>query len=434
MEEIGEAEKIGYTGSFSLDTHSMEELKKYGINCLELENGTKIIFKKMPIETVCARLMVDCGSIYEPPRYLGLSHFLEHLIGKDGLIKDKRKRIQYKLERAGCDLDYAYTSQGRTTFGLVSPFNSWSRNLTLYLDMIANPQFSDKDCSEEMKVIGTEIKDDNCGVYDDMLKRIFPRRHPLFAPPYGTRETISRIRSEKLRKWHSLFYQPQRICLIVVGDLDPKSIERAVRKSKLFGLQNKEDTIPKISCIPMKWGGNYDVEGLISCKLKILFKIPPSTGQLDCYYFKLILDIFEDVSCLSDIWIMIRHLGIYCGPRTDQEFVHPFGGFVALDFDVSSLELLRQVENKFIRWMKKTAENGFNRDTFLHLKNSMMMRVADSIRERDWWIELLSNAVYEQFFPLLDSYLLPEKMNRTELNRVFRQYFATGYMIFRGRT
>ncbi|MFH1193977.1 MAG: pitrilysin family protein [bacterium] len=416
---------------------------------MELDNGMKLVVKKLPINAVYAKLFVDCGSIYENRGNNGVSHFLEHMVGEDGQIKDRRLRPVYRIERTGDDLN-AWTGQRFTEYDLYSSLDFWRHNLRLFLDMIAAPVFSEKNLKKERRAIIREIEDIDSQSNDfdkEALKRMF-RGHPISFPIIGRKKTVLNFSSRKIRNWHKRFYQPQRTLLLVAGAVDINDILIIVKRSKYFSLVNRDKVkaVPEVCCNPQP---NMIIGDLAINKSAIIFPLNFYLSDLDKFYADIVLDILQDQAASSIRWNTERELGLYGAVTVEKNFqVYPF---IKINIMSPSHKILKKLEKDFLRWIKKTAEHGSSKDAFTRFRNRKIRQMECRCKNRPcadlrkidfnsgneltkigfWWVEFLAGAIIGNTLESIELNLQPRHIEKRELERVFNECLGGEYKIFR---
>lgn len=154
------------------------------------------------------------GKEYKVPD--GIAHFLEHKMfeKEDGDIFDQ-------FAKGGANAN-AFTSYDRTSY-LFSTTEDFYKNLTLLMDMVEKPYFTEETVEREIGIINEEIKmyQDNPGyrLYFDTISQMYDEL-PVKIDIAGTLPSISKITKDHLYLCHGTFYHPSNMVLIMVGDFD----------------------------------------------------------------------------------------------------------------------------------------------------------------------------------------------------------------------
>lgn len=158
----------------------------------------------------------------------GIAHFLEHK-----MFEKKDRDVFQDFSRNGASYN-AFTSFNRTAY-LFSSTDKVEENLTILLDFVQEPYFSDQSVEKEKGIIGQEIQmyDDNpdWNVYMNLLKAMY-KEHPINIEITGTIESIAKITPKTLYDCYETFYHPSNMMLFVVGSFEPESIMQLIRSNQ----------------------------------------------------------------------------------------------------------------------------------------------------------------------------------------------------------
>ena len=218
-----------------------------------LDNGLELIVipKKGFINYYCG-LQVGFGSKYKTfeingNRYnipQGVAHFIEHRL----FIKENNHDVT--IDFASCELECnAYTDFNSTVYyfnGTNYEFNkdNFYKGLDILLDFVQEPYFDKEGIESEKDIIIQELmmyldSPDNQLNYG-ILKNLYSK-HPIREDTIGTVDEIKLITKDLLYECYKLFYHPQNMKLVIVGDVDPLLIYEKVlsnQKEKTFGSFN----------------------------------------------------------------------------------------------------------------------------------------------------------------------------------------------------
>ena len=176
-----------------------------------------------------AYFATDFGSLHrdfllEGQRYhipAGTAHFLEHKMFD---LPDGRD-VNGELAALGTSAN-AFTSYDMTAY-YISGTDHFMESLSLLLEFVSTPCFSQESIEKEWGIIDQEI-----GMHlDSPDSQVFERlmgisyaSHPIREPILGTSESIRRITPEILNACHRAFYTPGNMVLCVVGDVEPREV------------------------------------------------------------------------------------------------------------------------------------------------------------------------------------------------------------------
>lgn len=200
------------------------------------------------------------GSVNEDDNQRGLAHFLEHMCFNGTEHFPGNSLISY-LETLGVKFGQnlnAYTSTDETVYnicdvptGRASSLDScllvlrdWSRGLTLNGD----------DIDAERGVIEGEWRQRQGNPFNRMLERAAPRifdgskyGHRL---PIGTMDVVLNFKHNTLRDYYNKWYYPDNQCVIVVGDVNPDSIEAEIKRLWSNVARPAHNPVPEAQQVP----------------------------------------------------------------------------------------------------------------------------------------------------------------------------------------
>ena len=178
----------------------------------------------------CA-LHIRCGTRNEEGFHGGIAHFLEHTLFK-GTRRRTAASISSRLDRLGGELN-AYTTKEEIVLHATVLKEDLDKALDLILELATEATFPDDEVETERGVVIDEIisyKDNPAeDIYDTFDEMLF-KGHPLGGRILGTRQSVSKITPEELRRFYHTFFVPGNMALTVVADIEEKVLERKVRR------------------------------------------------------------------------------------------------------------------------------------------------------------------------------------------------------------
>lgn len=205
-----------------------------------LENGMRyaILPNAEPPDRVSMRLYVDAGSLMENDNQQGLAHFLEHMAFNGTKKFPAGEMVEY-FQRLGMGFGNhtnAHTSFNETVYKLELPKAEASmidEGLTLFRDFADGMLLDPKEIEDERGIVLSEKRTrDSVGwrTFVDQLAFAFPEQLVSRRLPIGTEEVISGAPRERFVEFYEQWYTPDRMAVIVVGDVEVAEVEEAVRK------------------------------------------------------------------------------------------------------------------------------------------------------------------------------------------------------------
>ena len=205
-----------------------------------LANGLRVAVRRNanPAGTVSLRLLVEVGALDEADDERGYAHLVEHMAfqGSTHVAPGEMVRQLERLGLAfGADTN-ATTSYEATEYRLDLPKNDAGRldtALLLLREVASELTFPADQLEHERGVVLAEKRERDTFA----LRTAIDRQAALLAGarlnqrlPIGTPETLAAATPQRLRAFWQRQYQPGRMVLVVVGDIDPAATEAAIAR------------------------------------------------------------------------------------------------------------------------------------------------------------------------------------------------------------
>jgi zinc protease len=208
-----------------------------------LPNGLRVFVRQnaQPAKRVALRLAVKTGSIHEADDQRGLAHFLEHM-AFNGSAHFKAGELISAFESVGAQLGphvNAYTSFAETVYMLELPSDQpdiVTRGLAAMADFAGGLTLDTAEIDKERGVVIEEWRGGlgaASRVRDKQLPVLFYRSRYAERLPIGDPDIIRNSPPQRLRDFYNTWYRPDRMAIVVVGDIDAAQIEQSIRS--LFG-------------------------------------------------------------------------------------------------------------------------------------------------------------------------------------------------------
>ncbi len=186
-----------------------------------LKNGITVLFEHKPTASVAVELLVKTGSNNEAKSLRGVSHVIEHMLFEGTKKRKNSREIANLIEKIGGELN-AYTSSERTGFYIKVLNRHFALAVDVLADILQNPLFRPKDLAKEKKIILKEIDvvNDEPRYYQWILfQKTLYEKHPARNPPYGSKETVSRLTRKEVLNYYHQYYHPSNLIISVVGEV-----------------------------------------------------------------------------------------------------------------------------------------------------------------------------------------------------------------------
>ncbi|HWA87233.1 MAG TPA: insulinase family protein [Opitutus sp.] len=182
-----------------------------------------------PKGRVSVRLVVAAGSLNERDDERGLAHFVEHMVYR-GTRQHPGGELISALQRLGVSFgpdNTAFTFWDHTIYQLDLPDNSAAtlrEGLGFFREYAGDVTFDPKLIERERNVVLNErdtrdTPDARAG--DTNLAFLWPKSLQVRRAPIGLPEQIRSFTRAQFVAFYDAWYRPDRMALVVVGDLDP---------------------------------------------------------------------------------------------------------------------------------------------------------------------------------------------------------------------
>jgi zinc protease len=205
-----------------------------------LDNGLRyvLLHNQEPKGRVSARLAVRVGSLYENENQRGLAHFLEHMAFNGSTHFPSASVIEY-FQRLGMDFGgdtNASTNFDRTLYQLELPDTkpaTLREALTFFADVAGGLTLAPDKIEKERGIILSEKR-----ARDSVGLRTFVAELEFLVPdtrfpqrlPIGLEQVIRTATHDRFEEFYNAWYRPERMVLVLVGDIDPAAAEPLVRE------------------------------------------------------------------------------------------------------------------------------------------------------------------------------------------------------------
>jgi len=206
-----------------------------GVTVARLDNGITVMVRENRVAPVVAvALLLRMGSRWETPANSGISNFTHAVMVKGttkrsgGDIADLVASLGGKISAAG-DIDYSGI-QGTA----LARF--WRELLDVAAELALSPKLDPAEVDRERDWLLSRLqrRRDNAPAraFDEFYANLFGA-HPYALPNLGTRESLARIDHAAITDWYRRFYRPERMTLVVSGQVAASEVMAEARR--LFG-------------------------------------------------------------------------------------------------------------------------------------------------------------------------------------------------------
>ncbi len=197
-------------------------------------NGLTLLAERMAhVRSAALNFLVPAGCVYDPPAHLGIASVLSDLITR-GAGKCDSRELSLALDNLGLDRDESVGSL-HTRFWGATLARNLPAALEIYADILRRPHLP----KEEVEAVQALALQDLQGLEDEPRQKVLielRRRHypaPLGHDRRGTREGITGLTIDVIRKHYQKYFQPRGLIISVAGNIDWQPLLDQV--GRLFG-------------------------------------------------------------------------------------------------------------------------------------------------------------------------------------------------------
>lgn len=192
-----------------------------------LDNGLRLIVRpdhRAPVAVT--QVWYQVGSSHEYEGITGISHMLEHLMFKGTQHYPEGEFVSIIAENGGDQ--NAFTSLDFTVYYEELEARRIPLAFELEADRMRNIVYTDEELITEREVVAEERR---LRTEDNPVARMFERfnaiaqvTNPYRHPVIGWMDDINRYTRSDIEAWYNKWYVPNNAIVVVVGDVDPKTI------------------------------------------------------------------------------------------------------------------------------------------------------------------------------------------------------------------
>jgi zinc protease len=361
-----------------------------------LPNGFTYFIRRnaRPEKRVALRLAVKAGSLHEADDQQGLAHLIEHMAFNGSAHFKPGELISY-FESTGARLGphvNAYTSFDETVYMLELPTDNTAiltRGFDALADFAGGLTLDPDQIDKERGVVIEEWRGRlGAGqrIQEKQLPLMFYRSRYAERLPIGKPEILRTAPAARLRAYYDAWYRPDRMAVVVVGDVDPQQIEQSINTA--FGAQKaRADALPAPDArVPLHSELLVNVATdpeMTASSVRLVTKQPAENqDRVGDYRRSLVERLFSDM--LNDRFSELAR-------KPDAKFLGAGGGGGSLTSTVRTFSLSARVPdgglidglNVLEIEARRVREHGFNQSELDRNKREMAAYYEQAFNERD---------------------------------------------------
>ncbi len=337
------------------------------------ENGMKLIGAKSDeVPSVTIQLSIEAGHRYENIKQSGISQLLTSVMS-ESTEKYSAEEISEKLERLGSSINVMNTGQDVVVY-ISSLTKNIDATLALAEEIIFHPKFDSKEFErikkQRLEAIANQATQATTVANNVFAKLMYGNNHIMSIPTMGTKETVSAITLDDVKKQYADNFSPAVSSLVVVGDITQEAVIPKLNFLKNWKgnkiTHNAEPALPTIDKTKIYF---VNKEKAPQSEIRIGYMAMPydATGE---YYKTGIMNYVLGGAFNSRINLNLRELhGFTYGARSGfsgNQFVGPYTASAGVRGNATDSSVV-----EFIKEIKLYADKGITNDELTFTKNSM---------------------------------------------------------------
>ncbi|MEO6774397.1 MAG: insulinase family protein [Kofleriaceae bacterium] len=314
-----------------------------------LPNGLTYYIRKhgKPEKRVRLWLAVNAGAMLEDPDQNGLAHFDEHMSFNGTKRFPKQDIINYIQSigmRFGADLN-AYTDQSETVYQLEVPAEPAmiGKGLDILRDWAGDATYDDKEVKSESGVVLEEWRlgrGADARLEDKHNKILLEGTRWADRNVIGDPEILKKHDRAALYRYYKDWYRPDNMAVIVVGDVDPKTVETEIT-SRFGDLKNPAKERAKVvGGLPKAAGTRISIESdkeLPSAEI-VIHNYVPARPKASLHDLRRIVteELYRQV--INERFAALRR-------RPDAAFLNAFSGMTSTNRETDDFLRAATVKN-----------------------------------------------------------------------------------------
>lgn len=201
-----------------------------------LKNGLRMLFlEKKGVKTTAFGLAVNAGPYFEGEKESGISHLLEHVIGRQDVGGGS---FREKIYNNGGLVD-ALTSVSQTFYHLYTFTDNLVENCKTMVDATYFPKFTPGALSTSQKSVLSEMAFGQDFSPYEVLRSMMWKDPKLSRSIVGTKDSILGIDLEVMKKYHSSRYVSNNSSVVLIGKEVPDGVIKILENIPSDGNREK---------------------------------------------------------------------------------------------------------------------------------------------------------------------------------------------------
>ena len=179
-----------------------------------------------------ATYIASAGTSFDPEGREGLGHMVAQLV-TSGAGRLDRLALARRLDSLGGTLQ-AHADPESAEVTVWGPAGAWDPLVELLADAVLRPRFDEEDIARvRRQMVERQLRESSqpgSRAELELFRSVFPPGHPYRLSGIGTRQTVTRIRRDDMRRFHRDHFTREGAAVVVTSPLSRVAAERTVRR------------------------------------------------------------------------------------------------------------------------------------------------------------------------------------------------------------
>jgi zinc protease len=190
-------------------------------------NGLKLIgVKNNEVPLVAISISLEAGHRQEDPSKAGIANLCARVLN-ESTTKHSAEEINDMLDMLGSSVSFS-SNRDEITMNISALTKNLASTLKIAEEMLGSPKFDarefDTDKKQALESIANSVTQPTTIADNVYNKLMYGDKNILSVPEIGTEQTLSSITLDDVKKYYADHYSPSIAKVVVVGDVDQKSI------------------------------------------------------------------------------------------------------------------------------------------------------------------------------------------------------------------
>jgi len=397
---------------------------RYNIHEKKLDNGLKLFHAEVPSDDISIIANINAGPLYEDENNGGISHLVEHTIGK----KTKKRPSHESIRKEEISLGgYSgwYTAHSNIYGYHTVILNDFEQTLDLISDFLYNSIMEPAKIEKEKKIILDEIRLENDDLYRSLLLKYYNELYSgskLGRSISGNEETLKNMKTEDIVDFYNKMFTPANTTLFIVGGKSFGEVLETVEKYFKSDKKGQFYPIPKVE-IPENKAREMNIRKNLEDVYVMLGNIVPPTNHKDFYALNTLID-----SLAISISDRLLHKESISYDRDISYSNSVVSGFILAyaSCHKKKYERLREIINdEFRKVNEKEIQENIIKDIIVSTKKGFLLNHSTTIMKAEAFMNFwLSGNIYE-----INSYIENfEKVTPEQVRAAAKKYICPDKM------